>query len=251
MKPSKSPIIEPCRLCLQEKPLCQSHILSEFLYKSFYDSQHRIWVLNLEDERLGKIRKGIYERLLCEDCEKLLSGFESYADRVINGPEPLLVKESNGLLIYTGVDYVRFKLFLISLLWRMGVASHKFFRNVSLGPHQEKLRRMLLEGDPGEFCEYACIITAIKHEGRVVSDFAIEPEHWRIEGLNGYRFCIGGFAFWFLVSNQPHKFPRKEFFLSEKGELTVSLGSPDSMRFVGDTFLQFQPLVRKNIHRTL
>src|SRR5438132_11136958 len=29
----------PCRLCLQERPLCKSHIVSEFLFRPFYEKK--------------------------------------------------------------------------------------------------------------------------------------------------------------------------------------------------------------------
>ena len=41
-------------------------------------------------------------------------------------------------------------MFHLSLLWRMSVSKHPYFKEVSLGPHEEVLRRMLLEALPGE-----------------------------------------------------------------------------------------------------
>jgi hypothetical protein len=41
-------------------------------------------------------------------------------------------------------------MFHLSLLWRMSVSKHPYFKEVSLGPHEEVLRRMLLEARPGE-----------------------------------------------------------------------------------------------------
>jgi hypothetical protein len=37
---------QKCKLCLQTKDIVESHLLSEFLYKHTYDSQHRFVSLN-------------------------------------------------------------------------------------------------------------------------------------------------------------------------------------------------------------
>jgi hypothetical protein len=51
------------------------------------------------------------------------------------------------------------KLFAISLLWRAAVASHPFFRNVTVEARQEaRLREMILNQDPGEISEFGCLL---------------------------------------------------------------------------------------------
>jgi len=59
-----------------------------------------------------------------------------------------------------GIDYKLFKLFQLSLLWRAGVSDRPIFKEVALGRHQEILRRMLLDDDPGESHKYGCIMLA-------------------------------------------------------------------------------------------
>jgi hypothetical protein len=61
--------------------------------------------------------------------------------------------------IVTGGQYSPFKLFLMTQLWRAGVASDAFWKNVRLGPHEERLREMLLRAYPGQTYEYACVIS--------------------------------------------------------------------------------------------
>lgn len=248
-----------CRLCLKERDLCESHIIPEFLYKAFYDDQHKFWVLDPEHEdRLGKRFKGIWEHLLCQGCERKFRDWEDYASRVLYGPEILKVREYPGLLLYEGIDYRKFKLFLLSILWRMGIAhqtllkasgANRTFQQVRLGPHEEILCNMLNAEVPGAEYEYGCIIGAIKYKDRVLEDFLLEPEHWRVEAFNGYRLCIAGFALWFLVSKEASKFPRKEFFLQTNGSQRIDIGDVRNFGFVTQSFQQMQPIVRKNINR--
>lgn len=113
----KAPTPGTCRLCKSVATLL--HILPEFLYKTAYDSKHRL--LSVTDgERSRFVQKGLREHLLCQWCETRLSVLENYGksvlDTVARSPMPTL----QGPEIVPGVKYDRFKLFLMSLLWRVG-----------------------------------------------------------------------------------------------------------------------------------
>src|SRR4029077_12914110 len=115
-----------CKLCLGDaKPLRQSHIIPEFLYKDLYDGKHRAAVLDVEGRRVGLIQKGLRDALLCDDCEQFLN--ETYE-------KPFCDEWRSGRLLparispgetYTvsGLDYARVKLFLLSVLFRAGVST--------------------------------------------------------------------------------------------------------------------------------
>lgn len=54
------------------------------------------------------------------------------------------------ILLLTNLPYRPLKLFRLSLLWRMSVSSLREFALVKLGPHEERIRQMLLQDDPGQ-----------------------------------------------------------------------------------------------------
>src|SRR3546814_3673721 len=89
-----------------------------------YDEKHRYNVLSLAPERRVRIeQKGVREQLLCRDCEQKFSKLERYASLVLQGGAPGMDGQRNGSIVsVTGIDYAQFKLFLLSLLWRAGVA---------------------------------------------------------------------------------------------------------------------------------
>jgi hypothetical protein len=76
-----------CKLCLQDKELVDSHIFPEFMYKPLYDDEHRFNVLGNKGEGiLKRPPKGIYEKLLCVECDHNIIGkYENYASKVIFG----------------------------------------------------------------------------------------------------------------------------------------------------------------------
>lgn len=223
---------EICAFCRQVRLLRNSHIIPEFLYRTLYDEKHRFKAYR-SDRTPGVIReqKGMRERLLCDDCEQKFCKYEQFASDFFQGTlrafedtsQPTIrygkaltfsrftITASNAALTTSktpnaiqaqGLDYVRLKLFLLSLLWRMGASKLDFFQQVELGRHQENLRELLLKNDPGEPDQYACRMWLIEADGRLVTDCQSNPRKFRFQGLTFYRLFTTGFRLEFCVSNQ-------------------------------------------------
>jgi hypothetical protein len=215
-----------CKLCLQEKELCESHVIPEIFYKPLYDLKHRFEVVELLDRPQKRyLQKGTKEKLLCSECETKLSRFEGYARRLFYGGEELLLSEENGRLVVRNVDYMKFKLFQLSVLWRAAVSNHNFFQGVKLpSHHEEELRKMLHAETPGAPHEYGCILLGLRAEDGAAMDRLIEkPFSFRSEGHRCYRFLFGGCYWVFVVSKHTATFLHKEFFLRQDGRLVIHL----------------------------
>lgn len=212
-----------CRLCLQAGDLCESHIVPECFFDQLYDKTHRYYALsNIEGKRIRLLQKGVREKLLCRRCEQQLSTYEHHARSVFYGGTEISVEELGNDFRVGQIDYRKFKLLLISLLWRLGITSLEYFRGVDLGPkHREKLRQMLLSGNPGEPWEYGCAITGLLHEGKAFPELISPPAWGKVAGHRVYTMAIGGFIFAFVVSS--HKADGLvEGFLQRDGQLLIS-----------------------------
>ena len=150
----KNSIIDKCKLCLQNKKLCDSHIISEFLFKPGYDEIHRINELKANTGNSNYIQKGIREYLLCSDCENLISKWEDYSSILLKKME---INEKKEAVYLKNINYKYFKLFHLSILWKASIAKGNEFCNVALGPHEEKLRKKLLNEDAGQSDIYPII----------------------------------------------------------------------------------------------
>jgi len=238
------PSPDNCRLCLSVKPLRKSHIIPEFLYRPLYDEKHRIDVLSTRPNQPNKpIQKGIYEKLLCGDCEQKLSIWERYASRLLNGgvdDEVGLISHRKGNSLHlSGIDYLKFRLFQLSILWRASISSHRFFQHVQLGHHHEELIRELLVSDkPGHSWQYGCLMTAITYKdaenNQVLTDLIYSPEPLKIEGHTMYRFIFGGFVWLYFASS--HKPPRQFFpgLLTPEGNAVILIRNIDDLKFLKD-----------------
>lgn len=100
-----------CRLCLQEKPLKESHIISK-LYFKILRNKSKDGVFRDLNVPNRKIQDGTKVYLLCHDCEEKFSKYETYyTNRFLR----LVSRDNNS--INTNDDKLRY--FLLSLHWRI------------------------------------------------------------------------------------------------------------------------------------
>jgi hypothetical protein len=217
-----------CRLCKENKPLRESHIFPEWLYKPLYGDNHRFFVLSTDaNKRRGTRPKGIYEKLLCNECEQRFSRWEGYARNVFF-ELPLKVIEDDGAVVFSGLEYTPFKLFQMSLIWRASIASRHEMHKIDLGPHAERIRNMLFEDRPGEVYEYGSILMLPALSQELMQQFVYPPERLptKIDGHSAYRAVFGGLFWLFIVSNHSYRIPH-EVFLSKNGNFPVfKVGGP-------------------------
>jgi hypothetical protein len=222
-----------CQLCLKNKNLCASHIIPEFFYKPLYDDIHRYLQFSTKPNEKNIYRqKGIWEKLLCENCEQYFSGLEDYARRVLFGGTEIKISQQKGKIVITNLDYAKFKLFQLSLLWRAGATQRSEFSKVSLGPHQDKLRLMLISHNPGEAHKYGCILTATPRLSELLNEFMMAPDSIKVDGHHCYRFLFGFILWVYFVSSHTNRLPGENLFLSGDGSLPIFFENNKSIKFI-------------------
>jgi hypothetical protein len=219
--------------------LANSHIIPEFVYKPMYDQKHRFRSAQIDEREWEWEQKGFREPMLCESCEQKFSVWERYAsEHFFNKPLPKPVSQGHSkAIILTGLDYQKLKLFLLSILWRAGVAAHNFYEHVKLGHiHEKRLRQMLISEAPGSAEEYACFICTIKLDGDTFSDFFVQPTPSRLEGHRCYRFVFSGFIFYCHVTSHPVPSSMRRLTLQPNGTLIIGDTEIAEHPFLRDTF---------------
>lgn len=212
-----------CRLCLNDRELCDSHIVPEFLYGNLYNEDHKMIGINGLGNRGWKtLQKGIREHLLCIDCEQRLNDkYEKpfHKQWLVDLPLPDRIAQD---AVHTAVyDYRAFKLFHLSILFRASVSSLPTFREVSLGVHEERIRKMLITESPGQEWEYPILAFAVLNErGEVEKRLISCPISGRYEGHIAYGQIYGGAMWWILASSH-----RNDLFcragLQPSGQITM------------------------------
>jgi len=232
-----------CRLCLQEKQLRKSHVIPEFFYKDLYDDKHKFFRLSNDPKKVENTKfKGIHERLLCGDCEKLLNeSYEQYVHDVLRNRIKIKRTQTPDTIILEGLDYARFKLFLISILWRCHVAEGSEFSQVNLGSiHGERLRKMIVDNEPGFSYEYGCLVFFSRKMTAVLNELIYPPEPMVFREFGVYRAVFGGLFWAYIISDRPNTFPYKQFFISEDGKMIIRRNDKFSTEFLQGIAADFQ-----------
>lgn len=222
-----------CALCHSTSLLRNSQIIPEFQYKPIYDTKHRMHVISSDaDKRDRFAQKGLREKLLCDKCELHISKWEDYACRVLFDDEAKLLFRSEKAIHLHGIDYPKFKLFLLSLLWRMSVAKGEFWKQVKLGSLEEKLRLCLLNSDPMTSDDFPCLFTPVLIDGHFDVGWLMPPEKARADGYTIYRLIINGIIFCFFASTHAKKLGLGRYSINEQGQMRLTIEEARQMPFV-------------------
>lgn len=193
-----------CRLCQKDRILRDSHIVPEFLYDDLYNDKHQMMGINgLGNRGWSVVQKGLRERLLCDVCEQHFNDrFEKPFRAQWVEASPLPSTWNLNDVHWCNFDYGSFKLFHLSVLFRAGVSSLPTFSAVSLGPHEEKLRKFLLSENPGESWEYPIFGYAIiHHKTNRLIPMVTQAILSSFNGHRCYGMAYGGVHWWICVSS--------------------------------------------------
>lgn len=236
----KTKVIGVCKLCQKTAALQNSHIVSKFLlrenglvghHKSKFD------IICVTDPNQNELHRqdGIKEYLLCGSCEGRLAKWEGYARQKFYGtPSPFQGVRRPGF-VWRGLDYVQMKLFLLSVLWRMGIASHPFYGHVQLGRHEKHLRRMLLTQDPMESWRYGCSIGYLHFGSKTLDGTFSQPQRFTVAGdLKCIRFVMAGFVYFMYLNNVRSPTDVVSSFLQPSGNWVIPIMQAKEIKFVWD-----------------
>lgn len=222
-----------CALCRKNEPLRQSHVIPEFLYTPLYDEKHRFHVLSPQEAKRHQFgQKGFRERLLCAACEAHLSKYERYASHVFSGRIPMHTERKGNLITVRGLDYTKFRLFGLSILWRAGVSKDRMFESVNLGPHQESLRLLILRGDPSRPNHYGFFLSPLVLDEKDMAGLIVMPTRSRLGNNLCYRFVFGGLIWTYLVSKHAPPKPFGDAFVNENGEMLMLVSELRDVPFI-------------------
>jgi hypothetical protein len=233
-----------CKLCQQEKLLAKSHIFPESLYEQTYDEKHRFVSVTTHPNHKPKlIQQGFWEYLLCLECEAKINNYEDYSVSLLKDADKYRTPDNKAILI-PNFDYLRFKLFGLSLIWRSHLSKHHIFKPVKLGPHAEKMRSMLFSGTPGKPFEYC--FTLLRIEGPEIAKTIMHgPTTAKFYGHRAYVFLAYGFEWTFVVSNHSDYLTDQYPFVGVLPELVILIERKSKGQFLHDIGLKMRTLIDK------
>ncbi len=205
-----------------------------------YDEKHRFKIMsNVHGVQKKEEQKGLREYLLCNECEGRLNKWETYAANLLyEGNKYAIGSVVEREYVVEGVEYSKLKLFMMSLIWRTGIASHKVFSETNLGPHEETLRDMLYRGDPGSHEKYGCLVYCVTHNGTPLDGTIYGPSPCWVDSHRCYRLLARSFLYIFYVTS--HKLdPRlKAGFVTPAGRLIIRVREMTYLPFLKSLYIE-------------
>lgn len=192
-----------CNLCKKKKKLVKSHIYPDFLFKNlglyFPDQkgQGRVHKANFYDDSLRYNTKGLpsspYDaEILCEECDNFLNEkYENYAKNKMFDEVPEYEKihyADSGfeLVTFFGIDYSRFKLFMLSIFWRASISDR--FPGIKLTINdEESIRKMLVNEQPGEEDEF-CVALFHLNDPEITHQLITDIKEIKTDNQTCYLF---------------------------------------------------------------
>jgi len=169
------------------------------------------------------------EELVCEPCERLFSRGDDYAAQFFlnqfrEDGQPLNASTGEVMAYrYDNIDYRKLKLFAISLLWRVAASSIVFCARVTIGPHEERARQLILANDPGAPEDFSVLIArwvaAPNRQGLLQSQFS--PYCARIDAVNEVKLFLAGAVIHVKVDKRLYPAPFPELILRPDAPLYV------------------------------
>ena len=146
-----------CALCEKEKTLIDSHIFPAFMWRSGF-KQEPMLEFSLNEKYPKKRPNGIYQKLLCNTCEKIICQYEDYGSPFLEQVRGITPKGPH-IEIFNKCDnmkgankkynYSKLKLLFLSILWRASVSTMPQYAQCDLGNfYNELLRKLLLDNTP-------------------------------------------------------------------------------------------------------
>ncbi|MCZ6690900.1 MAG: hypothetical protein O7H41_15010 [Planctomycetota bacterium] len=167
-----------------------------------YDSKGRARIISTSGKGPKYVQKGLREKLLCPECEQVINVYESYFKAFWYDKPALPRTVRRREFVVGSIDYAKFKLFHLSVLWRAG-ASSRVYPDVSLGSHSSRIRQMLLCGDPGPQHHYPFGgLLTVDHEGTVQLEAVTPPYSFKYKRFSVYAWRYAGCEWHYFVSRR-------------------------------------------------
>jgi hypothetical protein len=201
-------VIRVCALCHRERPLCESHIVPNWMYQKVRDRTGRAISLTVDPRHRPKPKQdGWWEHLLCIDCEGTFSRWERVGSRDVG--RIVDTDPGDGVLFEVpGVDQRNLALLAWSILWRVSVSRRLPMGGLSLGTRAEELRGRLYRGDLAPLEDFPLLLT--RWVGSEVADRnIIFPFAFDLLGMRGFRMQVFGIDWFWSMS------PRRASWLTE------------------------------------
>ena len=210
-----------------------SHIIPKCMYKGMENDENKIGVSTLKNDikTETEIDYRYFDKyILCFECETVkLSQLDNYGNRILFGDQKTNDLFKSSVLEYPNAkvclienfDYLKLKLFLLSVLWRAHISKHVFFDNINLSSRAEVIRQAILSKDLKSCEDVKISIFGLMFDRNKLMKAIPKPRHIVTESIDVYSFMIYGIVYNFIYKDDNKSFHLVENILTENQPIKI------------------------------
>lgn len=237
-----------CKLCNETKKLSNSHIIPEFFFEPIYGNKKKKQAIEtiIEPFKERPFPIGWRDPLLCKNCETKISKFENYVKDIWYNKKWFPFHSKNDTIVLSDLNYNKFKLFHLSVLWRASISKLEQFRHVKLSHHQDIIKNMLINEVAGDDSIYPFYAVAFTLNGRVHDRLILNPIVRNFKDHQLFVFVFGGCVWHYIVSNlQIEKYSEQQF--KKDGKLYLKKYEWHEIPFIRDIqAARYEKIIRQS-----
>lgn len=205
--------VKICHLCRRQRQLKDSHVIPDAWFRRLLRNSggQAVRIDTLHGSPIIRTQNSLKAPLLCQECEQKIGKLEKYGIETLRGEKLRKARFHDSGLTIQNFDYALFKLFCLSMLWRMTISSLPVFKAVSISPRSMELLRGYIQSGtvPGR-AFFACSIallfdpTSALKKG-AIDDLIVSPSRQNFSESAIFSFVAGGYIFEFFVPQAPRK----------------------------------------------
>ena len=138
---------------------------------------------------------GVYNKtILCYECEKKFQIWDDYAQYILlQKVDKFIPRTYHDRLVGYEIkdfDYLKLKLFFLSILWRASVSNYEFYALVDLGESEDVVKNLIKNEDPGHEDDFSIILACFNN--RIGKLSMLNPRSQVFDGVNFFQFYLAG-----------------------------------------------------------
>lgn len=232
-----------CPLCREVKDLVISHVIPNTFFKRLKKVKGTAIQSDVRPETpIVRVQESWSEKSLCVECEALTNEFDTYIAAFTYNPMRVGVKVDRSSLryrTYANLNYKKFRLFQLSLLFRASISKHIAFSHINLSKGDiERVRLALINKEPINDKILGCRMVLIWSPVRDLpfNNVVSVPVADVFKHKEIVYFVFGGFGWEFHLPQFGFKQAREGFYVKSNGSLKVPIVDFDN----------YQPLALQN-----
>ena len=232
--------VAQCALCGRVRKLCRSHIIPRFFIRDLRADGPNWFEHDLSGTSPPAVKQdGWKEHLLCRNCEEKIGRWEKTVSEDLRGKRrasafwetipydggvwlpPAAEPRPFQVLRVRECDYSAWRLFQLSLLFKMAKSKLPGFSLASLGDEEGTIREMIRRADPGDPMDYPCFMYILSLDNRAMKGFMNTPIRGKFEGSPAIELVFGGLGWFFILGREVVSEPLRKMVVNRRGDMRL------------------------------